>query len=67
MKSSLNNSITTSSASNHSSNTVMRSRSMPKLDDMNMNSNTGLYAITSATMIGINNTFSKSNYFGSLI
>ena len=57
VNSSFNNSMTTSSgASNNSNSTMLRSRSMPKLDDdshMETNGNEGLYAITSATMIGL--------------
>jgi hypothetical protein len=59
VNSSFNNSMTTSSGtSNNSNSTMLRSRSMPKLDDdeknhaMVANVSEGLYAVTSATMIG---------------
>ena len=57
VNSSFNNSTTTSSGTSINSNgTILRSRSMPKLDDENniaANGSEGLYAITSATMIGL--------------
>lgn len=63
VNSSSNNSITASSGSSHST-SALRSRSMPKLDDSelnkNSNNNTSLYAVTSTTMVGIQTTQMQS-------